>query len=43
MKIMPCVIIGMFSLATCEAVWHKDWRLSVFFACSAAINYVVAW
>lgn len=41
MKYFPVAVILLFSGATIEAAWCAEWRLAIFYACSAIINCVV--
>ena len=42
-RIFPVLIIVLFIGAALEAAWRRDGHLFVFYASSAAINYVVAY
>lgn len=41
-RLFPLAIIGLFLGATIEAAWSLNWRMAVFYLCSAILNVVVA-
>jgi hypothetical protein len=42
-RVFPALVIVLFVAAALESAWRWDGHLFVFYAASAAINYVVAY
>lgn len=42
-RFFPLAIILLFLGATIEAAWSLNWRMTIFYLCSALLNVVVAY